>query len=114
MELPRLNIKPETRKRIVWALIAVTVVCILLGVGNLLDYVMHNAKHNPDPVGHPQEKHDLTWGLVFLSLAYKVGLVALAISGVTYEIWRWLQVRRRKIQARLAAMGGNMRGGGTH
>ena len=114
MKLPRLNVQPETRKRIVWALIAVTVVCVLLGVGNLLDYILHGPKYNHAPLEHPQEKHDLTWGLVFLSIAYKVGLVALAISGVTYEIWRWLQVRRRRIQKRLAAMGGGMRGGGTH
>jgi len=114
MKLPRLSAKPQARKRIVWALIAVTAVCVLLGAANLLDYVLHGAKYNLAPLEHPQEKHDLAWGLVFLSIAYKVGLVALAISGVTYEVWRWLQVRRRRLQERLAAMGGGMRGGGTH
>jgi hypothetical protein len=114
MKLTHLNVKPETRKRIVWALIAVTAVFVLLGVVNLLDYVLHGAKYNPTPLETPQEKHDLTWGLVFLSIAYKVGIVALAISGVTYEVWRWIQVRRRKLQRRLAAMGDSMRGGGSH
>jgi hypothetical protein len=110
MHLPRLNMKPETRRRIFWALIALAVVLTILGAANLIDYVLHGPKYNLNPIDHPQEKKDLTWGIVYLSIAYKVALVALAISGVTYEVWRWVQVRRRRLARRLAAM----RGGGTH